>query len=193
MRRGVLTLSGAPSTTSHFGYNTSFHLDYNILSKLHCLGSPLGYCTLIFDLMRKLYIYNACIHIYSILYYSRICTLLSMGRKAQPTNQPAQYLHLRQNSYNSFTLKILDLLHYVFFITMMMDLLHYIFFHDDIDRPFTLFFFHNDDDGPLTLYFFHNDDDGPFTLYFFITMMMDLLHYFFHNDDDGPFTLNFFS
>ena len=128
MRRGVLTLSGAPSTTSHFGY-TSFHLDYNILSNLHCLGSPLGYCTLIFDLMRNLYICNACIHIYSILYYSRICTLLSMGRKAQPTNQPAQYLHRRQHSYNSFTLKILDLLHYMFFfITMMMDLLHYIFF-----------------------------------------------------------------
>ena len=167
MRRGVLTLSGAPSTTSHFGYNTSFHLDYNILSNLHCLGSPFGYCTLIFDLMRNLYIYNACIHIYSILYYSRICTLLSMGRKAQPTNQPAQYLHLRQHSYNSFTLKILDLLHYMFF-------------HNDDDGPFTLYFFfmmilidllhyffHNDDDGPLTLYFFHNDDDGPFTLYFF--------------------------
>ena len=166
MRRGVLTLSGAPSTTSHFGYNTSFHLDYNILSNLHYLGSPLGYCTLTFDLMRNLYIYNACIHIYSILFYSRICTLLPMGRKAQPTNQPAQYLHLRQYSYNSFTLKILDLLHYMFFfITMMMDLLHYIFY-DDVDRPFTLFF-HNDDDGPLTLYFFHNDDDGPFTLYFF--------------------------
>ena len=66
MRRGVLTLSGAPSTTSHFGY-TSFHLDYNILYNLHCLGSPLGYCTLIFDLMRNLYIYNACIYIYSIL------------------------------------------------------------------------------------------------------------------------------
>ena len=66
MRRGVLTLSGAPSTTSHFGY-TSFHLDYNILYNLHCFGSPLGYCTLIFDLMRNLYIYNACIYIYSIL------------------------------------------------------------------------------------------------------------------------------
>ena len=169
MRRGVLTLSGAPSTTSHFGYNTSFHLDYNILSNLHCLGSPLGYCTLIFDLMRNLYIYNACVHIYSILYYSRICTLLSMGRKAQPTNQPAQYLHLRQHSYNSFTLKILDLLHY-------------------------MFFFHNDDDGPFTLYFFHDDVDRPFTLFFFITMMMDLLHcFFFHNDEDGPCTLYFFS
>ena len=62
----MLTLSGAPSTTSHFGY-TSFHLDYNILYNLHCLGSPLGYCTLIFDLTRNLYIYNACIYIYSIL------------------------------------------------------------------------------------------------------------------------------
>ena len=141
MRPGVLTLSGAPSTTSHFGYNTSFHLDYNIFSNLHCLGSPLGYCTLIFDLMRNLYIYNACILIYSILYYSRICTLLTMGRKAQPTNQPAKYLHLRQHSYNSFTLKILDLLH-------------------------DMFFFQNDDDGPFTLYFLHDDVDRPFTLFF---------------------------
>ena len=65
MRQGILTLSGAPSTTSHFGYTTSFHLDYNILSNLHYLGSPLGYCTLIFDLIRNLYIYNACKYIYS--------------------------------------------------------------------------------------------------------------------------------
>ena len=59
MWQGMLTLSGAPSTTSH--------LDINILSILHHLGSPLGLCTLIFDLMRNLYIYNACIYIYSIL------------------------------------------------------------------------------------------------------------------------------
>ena len=51
--------SGAPSTTTH--------LDINILSILHHLGSPLGLCTLIFDLMRNLYIFNACIYIYSIL------------------------------------------------------------------------------------------------------------------------------
>ena len=68
MRQGMLTLSGAPSTTSHFGYNTSFHLDYNILSNLHYLGSPLGYCTLIFDLMRNIYIYKACIYIYSSIF-----------------------------------------------------------------------------------------------------------------------------
>ena len=55
MRQGMFTLSGAPSTTSHF--------DINILSILHYLGSPLGLCTLIFDLMRKLYIYNACTYI----------------------------------------------------------------------------------------------------------------------------------
>ena len=42
-------------------------LDINILSILHYLGSPLGFCTLIFDLMRNLYIYNACIYIHSIL------------------------------------------------------------------------------------------------------------------------------
>ena len=59
MGQGMLTLSGGPSTTSHFGYTTSSHLDYNILSNLHYLGSPLGYCALIFYLMRNLYIYNA--------------------------------------------------------------------------------------------------------------------------------------
>ena len=36
-------------------------LDINILSILHYLGSPLGFCTLIFDLMRNLYIYNVCL------------------------------------------------------------------------------------------------------------------------------------
>ena len=29
------------------------------------LGSPHSYCTLIFDLMRNLYVYNQCMHIYS--------------------------------------------------------------------------------------------------------------------------------
>ena len=51
----MLALSGAPSTTSH--------LDINILSILHYLGSPLGLCTLIFDLMMNLFIYYACIFI----------------------------------------------------------------------------------------------------------------------------------
>ena len=37
-----------------------------ILSILHYLGSPHSYCTLIFDLMRNLYIYNACVYIHSI-------------------------------------------------------------------------------------------------------------------------------
>ena len=41
--------------------------DIGILSILHYLGSPLGFCTLIFDLMRNLYIYNACIYIHSII------------------------------------------------------------------------------------------------------------------------------
>ena len=44
----MFTLSGAPSTTSQ--------LDINILSILPYLGSLLGLCTLIFDLMRKLYL-----------------------------------------------------------------------------------------------------------------------------------------
>ena len=56
MRQGMITLSGAPSTTSH--------LDINILSILHHLGSPLDQCTLIFDIMRNLYIYNACTYIF---------------------------------------------------------------------------------------------------------------------------------
>ena len=55
MRQGMFTLSGAPCTPSHF--------DINILSILHYLGSPLGLCTLNFDLMRNLYIYNACTYI----------------------------------------------------------------------------------------------------------------------------------
>ena len=43
-------------------------LDINILSIWHYLGSPLGFCTLIFDLMRNLYVYNACILFY--LFYT---------------------------------------------------------------------------------------------------------------------------
>ena len=42
------------------------NLDNYILSIFHNLGSPLGYRTLIVDLMRNLYIYNACIYIHSI-------------------------------------------------------------------------------------------------------------------------------
>ena len=42
-------------------------LDYNILSIFHYLGSPLSFRTLIFDLMRNFYIYNACI--YSLYHY----------------------------------------------------------------------------------------------------------------------------
>ena len=55
MRQGMLTLSGAPSTTSH--------LDINILSILHYLGSPLDLCTYICDLMRNSYIHNVCTYI----------------------------------------------------------------------------------------------------------------------------------
>ena len=56
MRQGMLTPSEAPSATSH--------LDIYNLSIFHYLGSPLG--ALIFDLMRNLCIYKACIYIYSI-------------------------------------------------------------------------------------------------------------------------------
>ena len=55
--QGMFTLSEAPSTT--------YHLDINILSILHYLGSPLGQCTLIFDLMRNIYFY---IYLHCILY-----------------------------------------------------------------------------------------------------------------------------
>ena len=60
MRKGtsMFTLSGAPSTTCHFGYFTSVH--FSTWEVLY------NYCTLIFDLMRNLYIYNACIYIHSI-------------------------------------------------------------------------------------------------------------------------------
>ena len=56
MKQGMSTLSGEPSTTSHS--------DIYILSIFHYLGSPLN-CTLIFDLMRNLYIHDACIYIRS--------------------------------------------------------------------------------------------------------------------------------
>ena len=56
MRQGMFTLSGAPSTTSHFGYHTSVQFYYYILSISHNLGSPLSYRMLIVDLMRILYI-----------------------------------------------------------------------------------------------------------------------------------------
>ena len=45
-------------------------LDYHILSMFHYFGSPLSYHTLIFDLMRNMYIYNACISIHSISGFS---------------------------------------------------------------------------------------------------------------------------
>ena len=46
----------APSITSH--------LDINILIILHQLGNPFDQCTLIFDLMGNLYIYNVCTYIF---------------------------------------------------------------------------------------------------------------------------------
>ena len=67
MRQGMFTLSGAPSTTSHF--------DVNILSILHYLGSPLALCTLNFDLMRNFYIYNACTYILLFKCLGRIALL----------------------------------------------------------------------------------------------------------------------
>ena len=63
----MLTLSGAPSTTSLIGYyHLSVFLDYYILSIFHNLGSPLSYHTLNFDLMssRNMYLYNAYIYTY---------------------------------------------------------------------------------------------------------------------------------
>ena len=69
----MFTLSGAPSTTSY--------LDINILSILHYLGSPLGLCTLIFDLMRNLYIYNACTYIF--IYIKAVGTCLGWGGGAK--------------------------------------------------------------------------------------------------------------
>ena len=58
MRRGMFTLSGAPSTTSH--------LNIHVLSIFHYLGNPLNYYTLVFDLMKNMYSYNAFIYIHSI-------------------------------------------------------------------------------------------------------------------------------
>ena len=64
---GMFILSGAPSTTSHLDILNMSILDYYILSIFHYLRSPLCYHTLIFDLMRNLYLYNA--YIYFILYH----------------------------------------------------------------------------------------------------------------------------
>ena len=61
--QGMCTLSRAPSTTSH--------LDINVLSILHHLGSSVDYCTLIFDLMRGIYI--SVMHAYIFLYF--ICNI----------------------------------------------------------------------------------------------------------------------
>ena len=42
MRQGMLTLSGAPSTTSHIGYIICPFLDYYILAIFHYLRNPLA-------------------------------------------------------------------------------------------------------------------------------------------------------
>ena len=55
MRQGMFTLSGAPSTTSNFGYLHLVHFHY--------LGSLLNYC--FFYIMRRLYIYD----VYKLLFY----------------------------------------------------------------------------------------------------------------------------
>ena len=88
MRQGMLTLSGAPSTTSQFGYNTPSI--WIITSCPICISWEV-LCTLIFDLMRNLSgasklastyftlfyrsvhvlytgIFKACKYIYSILF-----------------------------------------------------------------------------------------------------------------------------
>ena len=64
MRQGMLTLSGAPSTTSYLDIIHLSILEYYILSIFHYLGSPLYYLTSISDLTRNFYRYNA--YIYSI-------------------------------------------------------------------------------------------------------------------------------
>ena len=61
MKQGMFILSGTPSTTCH--------LDNYILSFFHYLGSPLSYCTLIFDLMRNLYIHKAYIILFDFIEY----------------------------------------------------------------------------------------------------------------------------
>ena len=58
------------------------NLDYNILSIFHNLGSPLSYRTLIVDLMKNSYIYNACIYIHSILIFTPVFIMTS-GNQGQ--------------------------------------------------------------------------------------------------------------
>ena len=64
MKQGMFTLSGSPSTTAHLGILNMSILDYYILSIVLYLESPLGYRTLIFDLTRSLYLYDAYIYTY---------------------------------------------------------------------------------------------------------------------------------
>ena len=56
----MCTLPGTRSTTSHFGLCKScpFYIIWG--------GGPHSYCTLIFDHMRNLYIYNACTYMHFI-------------------------------------------------------------------------------------------------------------------------------
>ena len=84
MRQGMLTSSGAPSTTCLIGYYICPFLDYYILSIFHKLGSPLSYHTLIFDLMssRNMYLYmHTFIHIF---YFNHLANQLCFVDSLSP-------------------------------------------------------------------------------------------------------------
>ena len=51
--------------TLTFQKDTIWYVSISVISYLHVLAL-FGFCTLILDLMRNLYIYNACIYIHSI-------------------------------------------------------------------------------------------------------------------------------
>ena len=66
-------------------WNTKYHfpfwIDNYILYILYYLVSPLNYCMLIFDLMRNLHIYNACINFHSITHKEVIKMAFNLPRK----------------------------------------------------------------------------------------------------------------
>ena len=109
MRQGMLTLSGAPSTTSHFGHIICPFLDYYILTIFHNLGSPLSYHTLIFDLMssRNIDLYSAYIYTYIILEINTIWTF----DNESPTifNKPCTYITFKSAvKHNWVTVSLVD-------------------------------------------------------------------------------------
>ena len=99
MRQGMFTLSGALSSTSHFGYYSSVH--FGLLHLIHnsYLGSPLSY--------RTLYIYNACIY----SFYLQAVTMCMSGLKLNITKGFNLFLNLHAHVVKNSSLITLICIH----------------------------------------------------------------------------------